>query len=59
MSIISYLNSLLQPFSFIPSPPIPAVVSTGSIYIHVYTAFAPYSLSHQTLRQDLFCLPVK
>jgi hypothetical protein len=40
------LNSPPPLFSFIPSPPIPGIVSTGlfSIYIHVYTVYSIHTI---------------
>jgi hypothetical protein len=73
ISNISHLNSPSPPFSFISPPPSQEIVSKDiffSIYIHVYTVFAPNSPSqpfpyrrppHTGInppRQDLFLPPV-
>jgi hypothetical protein len=66
ISNMSYLNSPPPTCSFIPPPPYSwnsFSRSHFSIYIQVYTVFAPYTPSftshwYQTPRHDLFCHPV-
>jgi hypothetical protein len=73
LSNVSYSNSLPLPFFFLPSSPIPGNSFNSfhfSIFMHVYTVFAPYlpsfSISppplpshwYQLLQARLFCAPI-
>jgi hypothetical protein len=75
--VLTMYHSWIHSFHHSPLSPLPSFLTQNkinrsyfSIYIHVYTVFAPYSPSHtpsphplpshwyQSLRQDLLCPPV-